>query len=182
MIFSHFPSLCHTKALCCRPSLSKLDIGFLSGLITFTTTAFLPANLPPRTRTTLPDFINLPMAERKLNVIISQSTWTAGPGCSKQRKLNELVLKEVNLLSVLWFYYQIFRYVLLEKKRWEGFSHFLIKKLWCISDISVWNFNKTLSNGVVSFEQPDTDCYDHLYKWYFSKKIPVVRFVILEKD
>ena len=30
--------------------------------LTLTTTAFLPANLPPRTNTTFPDFINLPMA------------------------------------------------------------------------------------------------------------------------
>jgi hypothetical protein len=34
---------------------------------TFTITAFLPANLPPSTRTTFPGFINLPMAEVNKN-------------------------------------------------------------------------------------------------------------------
>ena len=28
------------------------------------------------------------------------------------------------------------------------------KKYWQISDINVWNFNETLTNDVVSFEQP----------------------------
>ena len=46
---------------------------------------------------------------------------------------------------------------LLEK--WEkllhgkSFSHFFNKKYWHISDIYVWNFNETLTNDVVSFEQ-----------------------------
>ena len=36
----------------------------------------------------------------------------------------------------------------------ESFSHFFNKKYWHISDINVWNFNETLTNDVVSFEQP----------------------------
>ena len=31
---------------------------------------------------------------------------------------------------------------------------FFQQKFWCISDIKVWNFNETLTNNVVSFEQP----------------------------
>ena len=31
------------------------------------------------------------------------------------------------------------------------------QKYWPISDISVWNFNETLTNDVVSFEQPGPD-------------------------
>ena len=30
---------------------------------------------------------------------------------------------------------------------------------WQISDINVWNFNETLTNDVVSFEQPGPDIY-----------------------
>ena len=32
---------------------------------------------------------------------------------------------------------------------------FYQQKYWCISDIDVWKFNETLTNDVVSFEQPD---------------------------
>ena len=31
---------------------------------------------------------------------------------------------------------------------------FFRQKYWRISDINVWNFNETLTNDVVSFEQP----------------------------
>ena len=31
---------------------------------------------------------------------------------------------------------------------------FFNKKYWQIQDINVWNFNETLTNDVVSFEQP----------------------------
>ena len=53
---------------------------------------------------------------------------------------------------------QIHWYFLL--KKWEkllhckSFSYFFNKKHWHISDINVWNFNGTLTNYVVSFEQP----------------------------
>ena len=45
-----------------------------------------------------------------------------------------------------------------EKMR-EGqkLQSFFNKKYWQISDIKVWNFKKTLTNDVVSFEQPDPD-------------------------
>ena len=37
----------------------------------------------------------------------------------------------------------------------EAFAlHFFNKKYWQISDINIWNFNETLTNDVVSFEQP----------------------------
>ena len=41
----------------------------------------------------------------------------------------------------------------------KSFSHFLNKKYWRkkywrILDINVWNFNETLTNDIVSFEQP----------------------------
>ena len=45
-------------------------------------------------------------------------------------------------------------------KKWEkllhckSFSHFFNKEYWCISGIDVWKFNETLTNEVVSFEQP----------------------------
>ena len=32
--------------------------------------------------------------------------------------------------------------------------HFFNKKYWCSVDINVWNFNKMLTNDVVSFKQP----------------------------
>ena len=34
---------------------------------------------------------------------------------------------------------------------------FFQQKYWHVRDIIVWNFNETLTNGVVSFEQPDPD-------------------------
>ena len=39
-------------------------------------------------------------------------------------------------------------------------SHiFFNQKYWHILDISIWNFNETLTNPVVSFEQLGTDCF-----------------------
>ena len=50
-------------------------------------------------------------------------------------------------------------------KKWEKllqiFSHFFNKKYWHIWDISVWNFNESLTNDVVSFEQPGLDLKVH---------------------
>ena len=49
-------------------------------------------------------------------------------------------------------------------KKWEkllqckSFSHFFNKKYWLIWEINLWKFNKTLSNDVVSFEQPGSGC------------------------
>ena len=46
-------------------------------------------------------------------------------------------------------------------KNWEkllqckSFSHLFNKKYWCNWDINVWNFNKMLTDNVVSFEQLD---------------------------
>ena len=34
-----------------------------------------------------------------------------------------------------------------------SFSHFFNQKYWHKSDIIVWNFNETLTNDIVSFEQ-----------------------------
>ena len=36
-------------------------------------------------------------------------------------------------------------------------SHFFNTKYWHIWDINAWNFNVSLTNDVVSFEQPDPD-------------------------
>ena len=36
----------------------------------------------------------------------------------------------------------------------KSFSHFFNKKYWHFWDINVWNFKETLTNDVVSFEQP----------------------------
>ena len=36
----------------------------------------------------------------------------------------------------------------------QSFSHFVNKKYLRIKDINIWNFNETLTNDVVSFEQP----------------------------
>ena len=38
-------------------------------------------------------------------------------------------------------------------KNERSFSHFLNKKYWHIWDISVWNFNESLTNDIVSFKQ-----------------------------
>ena len=48
-------------------------------------------------------------------------------------------------------------------KKWEkllhckSFTHFFNKKYWRIWDINAWNFNDTLTNDAVSFEQPGPD-------------------------
>ena len=36
---------------------------------------------------------------------------------------------------------------------------FFQQKYWHKSDSNIWNFNKTLTNDIVSFEQPDPDWY-----------------------
>ena len=41
----------------------------------------------------------------------------------------------------------------------KSFSHFFNKKYRRISDINIWNFNETLTNDIVSFEQPSPDFY-----------------------
>ena len=40
----------------------------------------------------------------------------------------------------------------------KSFSHLFNKNYLQISDINVWNFNETLTNDVVSFEQPGPEC------------------------
>ena len=56
-------------------------------------------------------------------------------------------------------------------KNWEkllhckSFSHFFNKKYWPIWDIHVWNFNKTLTNHFVSFEELGPVMY-----WYKNNK------------
>ena len=68
-----------------------------------------------------------------------------GPGCSKlATSLVNETLKFQNLIS------QIRQYFV----QCKSFSYFVNKKYWRISDINVWNFNKTLTNDIVSFEQP----------------------------
>ena len=39
----------------------------------------------------------------------------------------------------------------------KSFSHFFNKKYWCISHVNVINFNKMLTNDVVSFDQLDQE-------------------------
>ena len=62
------------------------------------------------------------------------------------------------LVKCLRLYNQIQWYFLLTK--WEkllhckSFSHFFNKKYWHIWEINFWKFNETLTNVVVSFEQP----------------------------
>ena len=41
----------------------------------------------------------------------------------------------------------------------KSFSHFFNKKYLCIWEINFWNFNETLTNNVVSFEQPGPDVF-----------------------
>ena len=41
-----------------------------------------------------------------------------------------------------------------------SFSLFFNKKYWRIWEINFWKFNKTLTNEVVSFEQPGPDVFD----------------------
>ena len=61
------------------------------------------------------------------------------------------------LVKCFRLYNQIHWYFLLQK--WEkflqckSFSHFSNEKYWHIWNINVWNFNDTLTNNVVSFEQ-----------------------------
>ena len=44
-------------------------------------------------------------------------------------------------------------------KNERSFPHFFNKKYLHIWDINVWNFNVSLTNDVVSFEQPDPGVY-----------------------
>ena len=41
----------------------------------------------------------------------------------------------------------------------KSFSHFFNKKYWQILDINVGKFNETLTNNVVSFEQPGPELH-----------------------
>ena len=91
------------------------------------------------------------------------------PKCSFAIYLRPVVQSIVSLMSSLRgqlvkcfrLYNKIHWYFLL--KKWErllhckSFSHFFNKKYWHISDISVWKFNETLTNDVVSFEQLGPD-------------------------
>ena len=36
----------------------------------------------------------------------------------------------------------------------QNLNSFFQQKYWCIWDINVWNFNKNLTNNVISCEQP----------------------------
>ena len=50
--------------------------------------------------------------------------------------------------------------LILSKLRWaknESFSHFFNKKYWHIWDINIWNFNETLTNDSICFEQLGPD-------------------------
>ena len=42
---------------------------------------------------------------------------------------------------------------------------FFHQKYWHIWDINVWNFNVSLTNDVVSFEQPGPGCYHYYYHY-----------------
>ena len=65
----------------------------------------------------------------------------------------------VKVFMTLWLITQVF----FVEKKWEkllhckSFSIFSNKKYWHISDIYVWNFNETLTNDIVSFEQLGQD-------------------------
>ena len=48
---------------------------------------------------------------------------------------------------------------------------FFRQKNWHISDISIWNFNETLTNDVFSFEQPGHD-FLRLHSVIFLHKTP----------
>ena len=110
-----------------------------------------------------------------------KSPITPGPACSKD-PLAQRARLEVNSLSVLQLNNQIHWYFL--SKKWEkllhckSFSHFFDKKYWHIWVINVWNFNVSLTNDIVSFEQPDpdarkakitSDCWIADGKWKISE-------------
>ena len=46
---------------------------------------------------------------------------------------------------------------MLKNERSKSFSHFFNKKYWRIWGINIWNFNVSLTNDIVSFEQPGPD-------------------------
>ena len=53
------------------------------------------------------------------------------------------------------FYNFITKYIdIFVEKKWETLPSFFQQKILNISGINVWNFNETLPNDVVSFEQP----------------------------
>ena len=69
-------------------------------------------------------------------------------------------------------------------KKWEqllqckSFSHFSNKKYWHVWNINAWNFNDTLTNDVVSFEQPGPDRY--LWRVFcVRKKCSFTRFLLV---
>ena len=43
------------------------------------------------------------------------------------------------------------------REAFASFSHFFNKKYWHIWEINFWKFNETLTNDVISFEQPGQD-------------------------
>ena len=57
---------------------------------------------------------------------------------------------------------------------------FLNKTFWHFSDINVWNFNETLTNDVISFEQPAPGLYPLSYRGSsWARKYNTMRFLIL---
>ena len=51
----------------------------------------------------------------------------------------------------------------------KSFSHFFNKKYWRIWDVKVWSFNSSLTNDVVSFEQPGPVLKLSRVDWFNSR-------------
>ena len=56
----------------------------------------------------------------------------------------------------------------------EAFALVFNKKYWYISAIHIWNFNETLTNDVVSFEQPCPDVI--IMTWNLAWEMQKVEF------
>ena len=95
---------------------------------------------------------------RKYKVLLKKLT-SKIQGPVVQSIVNLTTLLRSQLVKICGLHYQICYYFLLEKcenllqLQCKRFSDFFNKKLQCFCDIYFHNFNKTLTNDVVYFEQ-----------------------------
>ena len=60
----------------------------------------------------------------------------------------------------------------------KSFSHCFNKKYWHISDSNVWNFNETLTNDIIKFEQSDPG--DYLFWWLIKCTCEIIHICIIQ--
>ena len=61
----------------------------------------------------------------------------------------------------------------------KSFSHYFNKNYWRISVINILNFNDTLTNDVVSFEQPGPGIFLLKYEFSYIKNAKIVVLIFM---